>query len=239
MATYLLIHGAWHGGWAWKDVKPLLTAKGHTILTPDLPGHGKETTLLQDMTMKSYVQSVVDLLAKQSEPVILVGHSMSGAVISQAAEQLPTMVSTLVYICAFLLEQNGSVLDIMKKDKAGEFLPRLVFTDDQRGAQFDEATLRSVFYNETPEQRIRWAKPQLITTQPTEPFGAPVQITNERFGHIPRAYIKCMQDKILTPQAQQHMIDTFPCEQVFELEADHAPFLSKPKELSKALLSLA
>ena len=238
MATYLLIHGAWHGGWAWKDVKTLLTAKGHTVLTPDLPGHGSQTTPLQEMTMKAYVQSVVDLLAKQSEPVILAGHSMSGAVISQAAEQLPTKVSKLIYVCAFLLEKNGSVLDIMKNDEAGEFLPRLVFTDDQRGAQFDEATLREVFYNETPEDRIQWAKPQLITTQPTEPFGAPVQVTNERFGNIPRAYIKCMKDKITTPQAQQRMIDTFPCEQVFELEADHAPFLSRPDELSDALMSL-
>lgn len=239
MATYLLIHGAWHGGWAWKDVITLLTAKGHIVLTPDLPGHGNETTPLQEMTMKAYVQSVVDLLAKQSEPIILVGHSMSGAVISQAAEQLPTKVSRLVYVCAFLLEKNGSVLDIMKNDEAGEFLPRLVFTDDQRGAQFDEATLREVFYNETPEHCIQWAKPQLIPTQPTEPFGAPVQITNERFGNITRAYIKCMRDKITTPQAQQRMIDTLPCEQVFELAADHAPFLSRPEELSDALMSLS
>ncbi len=238
MATYLLIHGAWHGGWAWKDVKTLLTEKGHTVLTPDLPGHGNKTTPIQEMTMKAYVQSVADLLAKQSEPVILVGHSMSGAVISQAAEQLPPKVSKLVYLCAFLLEQNGSVLDTMKKDEAGEFLPRLVFTDDQRGAQFDETTLREVFYNETPEDRLQWAKPQLITTQPTEPFFSPVQITNDRFGNIPRAYIKCMQDKITTPQAQQRMIDTLPCEQVFELEADHAPFLSRPEELSDALMSL-
>ena len=239
MATYLLIHGAWHGGWAWKYVEAFLTEKGHTVLTPDLPGHGNEATPLQEMTMKVYIKSVVDLLVKQSEPVILAGHSMSGAVVSQAAEQLPTKIRKLIYVCAFLLEKNGSVLDTMKKDEAAEFLPRLVFTDDQHGAQFDETTLREVFYNETPEDRLQWAKPQLITTQPTEPFVAPVQITNERFENIPRAYIKCMRDKITTPQAQQRMIDTFPCEQVIELEADHAPFLSKPKELSKALLSLA
>ncbi len=238
MATYLLIHGAWHGGWAWENVKTLLSEKGHTVLTPDLPGHGSDTTPVQDMTMKAYIKSVTDLLAKQAEPIILVGHSLCGAVISQAVEQHPTMVSKLVYVCAFLLENNGTVLDAMKKDEAGEFLPRLVFTDDQRGAKFDDATLREVFYNETPEQRIQWAKPQLITTQPTEPFGAPVKITNERFGTIPRAYIKCMRDKITTSQAQQRMINTFHCEQVFELDADHAPFLSKPKELSDALMSL-
>ncbi len=238
MATYLLIHGAWHGGWAWNDVKNLLTEQGHTVLTPDLPGHGSQTTPLHDITMKAYVQSVRDLLAKQSEPVILAGHSMSGAVISQAADQLPTKVSKLVYICAFLLGHNGSVLDAMKKDEAGEFLPRLTFTDDQRGAQFDEATLREVFYNETLEDRLQWAKPQLLTTQPTEPLGVPVQITNEHFENIPRAYIKCMRDKTLTPQAQQRMIETYPCEQVFELEADHAPFLSRPEELSDTLMSL-
>ena len=76
MATNLLIHGAWHGGWAWENVKTLLSEKGHTVLTPDLPGHGSDTTPFQDMTMKAYIQSVASLLAKQAEPVILVGHSL-------------------------------------------------------------------------------------------------------------------------------------------------------------------
>ena len=238
MSTYLLIHGAWHGGWAWQDVVQRLTTKGHTVISPDLPGHGTNTTLLKEMTMNAYVGNVVELLDKQSDPVILAGHSMSGAVISQVAEQLPAMVRKLVYVCAFLLQNGGSVLEAMKKDEAGEFLPRLKFTDDQSGAQFDEATLREVFYNETPESRIQWAKPQLISIQPTEPFGAPVPITHDRFGRIPRAYIKCMRDKILTPQAQQRMIDVLPCENVFELEADHAPFLSRPEALSNALMSV-
>ena len=238
MATFILVHGAWHGGWAWQEVAARLTENGHRVLTPDLPGHGQRSTPLLEMTMKAYVQSVVDLLDQQSEPVILVGHSMSGAVISQAAEQRPDKVTKLVYVCAFLLGNSETVLDAMKKDEAGEFLPRLTFTENQSGAQFDEATLREVFYNDTPEERIQWARPRLITTQPTEPFGTPVHVTTARIGAIPRAYVKCMKDKILTPQAQQRMIDAFPCTQVFELDADHAPFLSKPEALSKAFLSM-
>jgi pimeloyl-ACP methyl ester carboxylesterase len=238
MSTYLLIHGAWHGGWAWENVAQQLIAKGHTVLCPDLPGHGANTTPLTEITMNAYVQTVVKLLDKQSEPVILVGHSMSGAVISQAADQHPSMVSKLVYVCAFLLQNGGSVLEAMKKDEAGEFLPRLTFTNDQSGASFNEATLREVFYNETPEHRIQWAQPQLMPIQPTQPLGASIRISNEGFGSIPRTYIKCMRDKISTPDTQQHMIEILPCEKVFELEADHAPFLSKPEELSNALLSM-
>ena len=238
MSTYFLIHGAWHGGWAWQDVIQRLLIKGHTVMTPDLPGHGGPTMPFHEMTMNAYVRSVVELLDKQSEPVILAGHSMSGAVISQAAEQNPNMVRKLVYVCAFLLQNGGSVLGAMKKDEAGELLPRLTFTDDQSGAQFDEATLREVFYNETPDHLVQWAKPQLLSIQPTEPFGATIHITQQHSSRIPRAYIKCMRDKILTPQAQQQMLDVLPCEHVFELDADHAPFLSRPDELSDALMLL-
>lgn len=238
MSTYLLIHGAWHGGWAWNEVADSLKKQGHVVITPDLPGHGDPHAPIDQMTMKAYVQSLHDLMQGQTSPVVLAGHSMSGAVISQVAEQCANKVATLVYVCAFLLPNGGTVLQAMKEDHDGEFLPRLKFTEDQKGAICDDATLREVFYNETPEKRIAWAKPQLLDAQPTEPFNSAITITEKNFGQVPRAYVKCMRDKILTPRAQQRMIDALPCRNVFSLDADHAPFLSKPRELADILLSL-
>ena len=76
MSTYVLIHGAWHGGWCWTHVTPLLEDHGHTVLTPDLPGHGSEDFSLADITLQSYVNAVCEIVVSQPEPVILVGHSM-------------------------------------------------------------------------------------------------------------------------------------------------------------------
>lgn len=190
------------------------------------------------MTMDAYVKRITGLLENQTEKVILAGHSMSGAVIAQAGERRPQKIEKLVYICAFLLPNGKSVLQVMEEDEGGEFGARLTFNEDQSGAKLDDATFRATFYNEASEEMIQWAKPQLLEYQPTAPLGTPIRITQENFGRLPRVYIKCMRDKVLSPRMQQKLIDDQPCEKVFEIEADHAPFVSKPDELSDILLKL-
>lgn len=236
---YILVHGAWHGSWEWRFVKEILSAEGHTVITIDLPGHGDSRLALSEMTMDAYVSSVSDLLAKQEEQVILVGHSMSGAVIAQAAEQHPNKVEKLIYVCAFLLPNGKSVLDVMGEDKSAEFGSRLSFNEDQSGAKFDDATFRETFYNTSSEDKIEWAKPQLLEYQPVSPLAQPVRVTEAKFGSLPRIYIKTMNDKVLTPSAQQKLIDGLACEKVIEIQTDHAPFASAPEELAEALISSA
>ena len=95
MAIFVLIHGGNHGAWCWDRVVPLLEAKGHKVIAPDLPGHGKDKTPIQEVTLQSCVDKVCSVIEAQNEPVILVGHSISGVVISQVAEQIPTKIKTL------------------------------------------------------------------------------------------------------------------------------------------------
>jgi pimeloyl-ACP methyl ester carboxylesterase len=102
MSTYLLIHGAWHGGWCWRKVLPLLEAKKHKVLAPDLPGHGDDKTATASVTLKSYVDRICEIASAQTEPVILAGHSMGGVAITQAGENCPKQIRALVYVCAFL-----------------------------------------------------------------------------------------------------------------------------------------
>lgn len=92
MSTYLLIHGAWHGGWCWR--------KGHRVLAPDLPGHGDDGTATAAVTLASYADRICEIASTQTEPVILAGHSMGGLAITQAAENCPTSIGALVYVCA-------------------------------------------------------------------------------------------------------------------------------------------
>ncbi len=97
MSTYVLIHGAWHGGWCWNKVVPLLQQEGHRVLTPDLPGHGQDTTPLSAITLQLILQRLTDLLDSEVEPVILVGHSAGGLHITTLAHLRPQKVKTLVY----------------------------------------------------------------------------------------------------------------------------------------------
>ena len=109
MSTYLLSHGAWQGAWCWRKVIPLLEANGHTVLAPDLPGHGDDTTPPATVTLKSYADHICQIAGAQSEPVILVGHSMGGVAITQAAEDCSKQIGALVYMCAYL-PRNGDSL---------------------------------------------------------------------------------------------------------------------------------
>src|SRR5258705_11847133 len=98
MSSYVLIHGAMHGAWCWERVIPLLQASGHAVIAPDLPGHGADGTPRAAVTLAHYVACVGRLLEAAAEPVVLVGHSMGGMVVSAALDAWPAKGRPLVYI---------------------------------------------------------------------------------------------------------------------------------------------
>ena len=96
MATYVLVHGAWHGAWAWDEVTPLLEAEGHTVDALDLPGHGDDRSPVSEMTLEGNVNRILERIDAAGEPVVLLGHSMGGMSVTQAAEHVPERISRLV-----------------------------------------------------------------------------------------------------------------------------------------------
>src|SRR5262245_45274855 len=112
MATYVLVHGPWHGGWCWERVAPLLRAAGHRVETPDLPGHGDDPTPPAEVGLRLYAEAIERVLVTLEEPAVLVGHGTSGAVVSEVAERCPERVALLVYLAGFLLQTGESVLDV-------------------------------------------------------------------------------------------------------------------------------
>jgi pimeloyl-ACP methyl ester carboxylesterase len=108
MAVFVLIHGAWHGGWCFDDVRALLEAQGHKVIAPDLPGMGGTDAELAAVTLAGWADFVADICRAQDAPVILAGHSRGGIVISETAERVPGNVAALVYICAMMLPAGMS-----------------------------------------------------------------------------------------------------------------------------------
>ncbi len=89
MSTFVLVHGAWHGAWCWTALAEDLRADGHQVDTPDLPGHGADTTPHDQVTLDLYVQRIVDVIGEEGEPVVLVGHSMGGMAAFDMAARTP------------------------------------------------------------------------------------------------------------------------------------------------------
>ena len=159
MSVYVLIHGAFHGGWAWEKITPLLEKEGHTVIAPDLPGHGKDNTPVSDITLQAYTDTVCNILDSQSEPVILVGHSLGGISISQAAEARPEKVRTLVYLAA-LLQQNGeSSSDVMSGDTESIASQHMIMSEDNSTVFIPIEGYKQVSYNTCSDEDVAWAAP--------------------------------------------------------------------------------
>jgi pimeloyl-ACP methyl ester carboxylesterase len=237
MSVYVLIHGAWHGRWCWDKVVPLLEREGHKVIAPDLPGHGNDKTPISEISLQAYADRVCEVLDAQSEPVILVGHSMGGVVITQVAEHRPEKIKKLVYLTAFLLQNGEFLLQYAEPDKDALVLPNLVMAEDQSSATVKEDALREVFYGDCSEEDVTAAK-SLLVPQAAAPFATPVNTTANNFGRIPRVYIACNRDRAISPSIQERMYNNLPCEKVIKMDTSHSPFFSAPQELVGHLLSL-
>jgi len=237
MNTFVLIHGAWHGAWCWYRLVPLLRKEGNTVIALDLPSHGTDKTPTGLVTLQAYTDSVCRVLDAQTAPVILVGHSMGGIVISQAAEARPQKIKSLVYLTAFLLKDGQSLLDVAQADTEAQVLPNLVFSDDRSSAVVNEERRKSIFYVDCSDEDVTLAQ-SLLVPQAVAPFATPVRTTRVNWGRIPRLYVECTRDTAISLTSQRHMQKSQPCDRVLTLETGHSPFFSAPGEVARFLLSV-
>jgi len=237
MSTFLLVHGGWHAGWCWDKVKHSLEAMGHTVLAPDLPGHGGDKTPLSEVTMEVYSRATADFASSQSEKVIAVGHSMTGISNQQAAEYAPQEFEALVFLSAFLISDGQCLLDFARMDPENRVLPNLTFSEDQSIMTFNQDAMKEALYADCSDEDVDRAL-SLVQPQASAPFGAPLQVTAERSGSVPKYFIECLQDRAITPRIQKLMYTQNPCEKVFTMDTSHSPFFSDPDGVAQHLASI-
>ena len=114
MATFVLVHGAWHGAWCWRRVARLLTQAGHEVHTPTLTGVAERSHLLSPaINLDTHILDVAnDIKWQQLNRIVLVGHSYGGMVISGVAEKVPGAIASLVMLDAFMPEDGQSLVDL-------------------------------------------------------------------------------------------------------------------------------
>lgn len=233
----MLVHGGWSGGWTWEKVVPLLEDAGHRVEAPDLPGHGDDRTPIAEVSLQSYVDRISEVLDAHPEPVVLVGHSSGGAVISQAAEQRPEKVELLVYLAAFLLRDGEAVFSATENDTESLILPAIVMSEDQRSATLREDAVKEALCADCSDEDVERAK-SMFGSQAVAPFATPLAVTEDNFGRVPRVFIETLRDRAVSPSFQKEMYDRLPCRKVVSMNTSHSPFFSAPEELAGHLDSL-
>jgi pimeloyl-ACP methyl ester carboxylesterase len=232
--TVLLVHGAWHGAWCWAPLQAELDRRGVPSQAVDLPGHGISPLPFTDL--HGDAQFVADTLARIDGPVVLVGHSYGGAVITEAATRYSKNVDHLVYLTAFALDEGEALLPFLGT------LPNVVPPMAQHMQPNEERTFSTInpagakesFYAECPDGTTEAAVPRLCP-QPFSTFMQPV--TGAPWKTIPSTYVECTKDGAI-PIEQQRVISKR-CQNVVTLDTDHSPFASRPKETADILERLA
>jgi len=239
---FVLVHGAWCGGWCWEKIRPLLEAEGHTVIVPDMPGHGEDKSPIVEQNLETYARTVEALIAPLNGPVFLVGHSFGGMITSQAASYIPDKIKKLVYVSAFLPRDGQSCVGITKTLKP-TFHEKLmasgydfILSANRKTSTVMPDSCADFIFNDIPRETA------LALAERLGPESNAAQnqavILNDKWGDIPKAYVRCVLDQVVDISLQDKMIAESYCGEVYTLETGHCPFESAPRDLADILLRL-
>lgn len=234
---FVLVHGAWHGAWCWEQVEHHLGELGAASVAVDLPGRQGDPPSVAQLTLESYVDQVVAAIETSPEPVVLVGHSLGGLVISQTAERVPEKISSLVYLCAMLLQDGQSTLDAAVNDPTSQLMANISLDEGTATSSVTGPAVRDLFYGDCRSADTEKAI-KLLVPEPIVPASTPLHVTAERWGSVARSYIVCTQDRAISPASQRAMIASVGVDKVIEMDSSHSPFISQPEQLAALLVDL-
>ncbi|MCX2481536.1 alpha/beta fold hydrolase [Pedobacter sp. MC2016-15] len=233
--VFVLVHGAFHGGWCWQRVSRELKAKGDSVYTPTLSGLAEKKSQLTDkIDLNTHINDIVDfMVSKDLHNVILVGHSYAGAVIAGVADRIPERLSQLVFLDAMLVKNGQSALDVSPDDIRVYFIK--ASNDNDQGLSIPFFT--SDFFGVTEVADMKWVNQQL-TNQPFRTFSQALILKNPYGNHLPLTYIACTQPEL---RAIQQFADTAKSSRgwkYLELKTGHDAMITEPVKLSEMLQSL-
>ena len=234
MTTFVLVHGAWHGGWCWKFVTQLLQAQGHRVFIPTLTGLADKSHLLTpDINLETHVTDVVNLIKwEELEEVALCGHSYGGMVITGVASQIPDKLSALIYLDAFLPEHGKSLRDYTPADQS-----------DATAKAAAETSLNTVPPIPAAKFRIRDENQAWVDSQCTpQPFGCmdqPVKRTVVLEDIAKCTYIRAMKHDPSNFIQFQELTDADPRWHCRTVDSGHDVMVDDPEELAELLVEAA
>lgn len=233
MATYVLVHGAWHGGWCWQRVTPLLRAAGHEVYTPTLTGLGERSHLVNaDVDLNTHVQDVVNVLKFEGlKNVILVGHSYGGMVVTGVTEPAANSLQHIVYLDAFVPRDGQALMDLVAPQ----------FREEMRQQARANGGLSPHFpveqYGVFAEADVQWVKPRLVP-HPFKTLTTPVTLMNPASLALPKTYIYCNDPAMGFFEAFAERTRRENGWRYRELATGHDAMVTMPRELTDLLLEL-
>jgi len=235
-STYVLVHGAFHGGWCWRPVAERLRQAGAAVFAPTCTGLGERAHLLTPaVTHRTFVDDVAGVIeAEELDNVILVGHSFGGVVISGVAERLPARIRHLVYLDSVIPRDGQAPIDRLPADvKAARI----------RAAQESSGGLSipvppAESFGIGPGALRDWVARRL-TPQPLAAYTETVRFRTPIGNGRPRTYVFCNQPIYDPVRPTYEWVRSQPDWPTVELAAGHDAMVTEPDSVAELLLSLA
>jgi pimeloyl-ACP methyl ester carboxylesterase len=238
--SYVLVHGAFQDARAWDAVKPLLQARGASVVAVNLPGRVGDAVAPESLTLEAYRDAVLRAVNAQPGPVVLVGHSFGGITISNVAEAVPQKIQTLVYLAAYLptaAAADQSMAKLAETDQWNQFNKKrqnfLIAADYKTASVLADDQLMLFCANCLPEAQKQTVA--LMQREPLRPAASALPLTAARYGTVKKVYIHTTADNAVSYTLQQQMVTRTPVARTITLATGHSPFLEAPTALVDAL----
>ncbi|MBA3593252.1 MAG: alpha/beta hydrolase [Pseudomonadota bacterium] len=242
MANFVLVHGAWHGGWCWQRVTSALQAQGHRVHAVTLTGLGERAHLLApSITLDTHIDDVISAIeVEELHDVILVVHSYAGMIGTAVADRLGKHLKHLVYVDAVIPKPGESWSSTQS-----------AATQQQR-LSAAQSTTRFSFPPPDPEvfglidADHAWVK-RRQTPHPGNTYQAPLDFDVKRVSAIPRTFVNCTEPALGTIEPSRLRVKDpkfwdgawLPNSKIVEIKTGHDPMITEPAALTKILLDCA
>lgn len=234
--TYVLVHGAFHGGWCWRHVAQALTVAGHRVFAPTQTGLGQSRHLLsRAITLDTFVLDIAGVIeAEELEDVILVGHSLGGPVISGVADRMAGRIRRLVFLDAVLVENGQTPFSVFPPEIA-EGRRRLA-ADQGLGLAVPPPAVTALGVPED-HPRAAWLRRRL-TPHPIGVYESALVLRSAIGAGLPCTYIACTTPEYPVLDSSRRLARSLPGWTWLEMATGHEPMVTEPETLARMLLAI-
>ncbi|MGL5834807.1 MAG: alpha/beta fold hydrolase [Waterburya sp.] len=237
MSTFVLVHGAWHDGFAWEPVIKHLEAQGHQAFAPTIAGNGKDVN--KNVNHAQCTQSVVDYIVdKNLTNIVLLGHSFGGTIIAKVAEAISDRIKRLIFFDAFILNDGESIKDSIPPHLQ-QLMERLAKESDDNTMMMPFDLWREVFINDADLELAKSSYAQL-SSQPYQPFIDKLDLKQFYSLPIPKSYLYCSEDIVL-PQGEwgwhPRMSNRLGLFRFIQMPGSHEVMFSNPSGLAEKIIA--
>lgn len=233
--TFVLVHGALFTSAGWMKAQSRLQNDGYNVVTVDVPGRAGDGLAPQQINIQVAAKKICKVAELQDGPVILVGHSQGGAVITQATEFCASQIKALIYVTAVAPKSGETAFDMLNPQVDVNFM-KCATPDPAKGLFVlnPNGPLQSSFFQDIHPADA----PAALASMVSEPMGVgttKLSFDEARRNQIPKHYIETLKDQVLSPGTQKRIQARFHWDSIRSMQTGHSPFLTHPAPFVKIL----